>query len=97
MVESPEQGRRAESRTVVYIRAVVILPYNEQLPAIIVDLSAGGCQIRLPQLLELPRRFDLQFHDLAYVCERRWAKDLSVGVQFLDLCPRARRRELSMK
>lgn len=74
----------------------MILAHNQRIPVTVLDLSAGGCRIRLAQPLELPHLFDLQFLDFAYACEQRWAKGLSVGVQFLDLCSRARRRELSM-
>jgi len=80
------------------------MPDGAPLPVTVVDLSTGGCQIRLDRPLELPRQFHLrldrplelppqfnrQIRELIYVCERRWAKDLSVGVQFLDLCLRNR-------
>jgi c-di-GMP-binding flagellar brake protein YcgR len=86
----PDNDRRAEPRSPVHIRAMVLIPHSEPLPAVIVDLSSGGCQIRLDRPLELPQRFNLQFHNLTYVCRQRWAKDLSLGLQFLDLCLRAR-------
>jgi c-di-GMP-binding flagellar brake protein YcgR len=89
------KNRRVEPRSPVDIRAMVLIPQREPLPVVIVDLSGGGCQIRLDRPLELPQRFNLQFHNLTYVCERRWKKDLSLGVQFLDLCLRAGRKELS--
>ena len=80
------------------------MPDGAPLPVTVVDLSTGGCQIRLDRPLELPRQFHLrldrplelppqfnqQIRELIYICERRWAKDLSVGVQFLDLCLRRR-------
>jgi PilZ domain len=91
----PPQDQRADLRHAVAIKGTVLTPYGEKLPVVVVDLSAGGCQLRLSRPLELSQRFYLQFLDLVYVCERRWAKDLSVGVQFLDLCSRVRRRELS--
>ena len=93
---SPDLDRRAGGRSAVHLRANVILPYNEEFQVVVVDLSEGGCQIRFVKPVELPQRFHLEFRNLVYVCERRWTKDLSVGVQFLDLCSRARRRELSM-
>ncbi|HXZ18262.1 MAG TPA: PilZ domain-containing protein [Roseiarcus sp.] len=90
-----EKDLRAEPRLPVYIAATVLAPLSEPLPVTIVDLADGGCQIRLARPLELPQRFELQFRNLTYVCERRWAKDVSVGVQFIDLCSRVRRNELS--
>jgi hypothetical protein len=73
----------------------VILPYQDPTPAVIVNLSTGGCQLRLDRPLELSDRFVLQFRSLAYVCEKRWSKDIRVGVQFLEPCPLGRLREVS--
>jgi hypothetical protein len=78
--ESTNRDRRADPRFTTNIPGMVILSYCQQLPVTIVDLSAGGCQIRLAHPLEVPQRFDLQFRNLAYLCERRWVNGLSVGV-----------------
>ena len=83
--------RRASARVAVQVEALVIAPAR----ATIVDLSAGGCQFRLPRPLDLPQRFVIEFNDTAYLCEPRWTNGVNAGLQFVDLLSRAQRRELA--
>ena len=83
--------RRASGRVAVQIEALVIAP----TPATIVDLSASGCQIRLPLPFDLPHRFVIEFHDTAYLCDLRWTNGANSGLQFVDLLSRAQRKELA--
>ena len=83
-----DADRRASSRIKVQIAARVMAP----IPATIIDLSDGGCQIRLLHPIDLPQQLIIEFNDRAYLCERRWTKGVFSGLQFLDLWSRAQRR-----
>ena len=74
---------------------MVIAPNRFHALATIVDLSKGGCQIRLARALELPQRLVVEFDGMVYLCDRRWMKGQNAGLQFLDVLSRAQRKGLA--
>ncbi|MBV9287347.1 MAG: PilZ domain-containing protein [Hyphomicrobiales bacterium] len=87
--------RRASPRRQVEIQALVLVPKQFHTHATVVDLSEGGCQLRLQRPLELPQRFIVQFNGAAYLCDRRWMVGANMGLQFIDMLTRAQRRKLA--
>jgi hypothetical protein len=87
--------RREDARLAVQIEALLIVPKPFHMPATIVDLSGGGCQIRLLRPLDLPNRVVIEFNGAAYLCDLRWTNGANSGLQFIDLLSRAQRKELA--
>jgi hypothetical protein len=62
----------------------------------ITDLSEGGAQINTTVFTEVPKivnLFEARSGSL-FECEVRWQQGPLIGLQFLDFCSRAKRREL---
>lgn len=89
MVERREHTREAASiETRVFldgVRPVVI-------PCRVLDVSEGGMKIQLNFYYQLPRLVVIlrAEHENMYECRTAWQSERTAGLDFLDLCTRAK-------
>jgi hypothetical protein len=78
--------RRIARRFRVSKEGLVHLPYaGQQLSVSIMNMSAGGMALQVPDSVWLPREFDLvvKAEQLRYRVMIRWRRSELVGVQFV--------------
>lgn len=84
--DNAPENRRGQVRRLVIIRGTIL--YNEgksTIPCRLRDISETGAKLELEQQQLLPHTFHLQIRDMPpLLCKLRWAKDLRVGVEFVD-------------
>lgn len=80
----PENRRFARVRPsgLVSRTAKIILPKAAPIECTIVDMSAGGACLDLPEPDRLPPRFELLHGGIKKHCLIKWKKFRRIGVQF---------------
>ncbi len=82
-MDEAEASRRDTARQGV-LKGAKLVTGNSVVDCLVLNISAGGARVQLSAMMVLPDRLTLCFRGgAAFACERRWARALEVGLEFI--------------
>ena len=96
-INSTFHERRSEARHEVAIPGTIFVSPSLPVRCTLLDLSNSGAKVtfagyhgQLPSSVKLHE----ELHDNVFICDVRWQRLYTAGLQFVDACSRAERLKL---